>query len=182
MAPRGTRAVRLSFEELEPRVVPAYFSYGESVIYVRTLNGNSMVSDIGLVNNEFYLNAETSDQSLTYRVPGQWQATQSSPNPFQEVSGPTMAENCLLTQFFPGMSFDWDQTPLAPGTLVTADAEALGPREMPPAVAAANPLCGQSLFLLYYPSGVDPAAPTIHWLQFVTTNDPPLGNKPVSLS
>jgi hypothetical protein len=53
----------------------------------------------------------------------------------------------------------------------------MGPDRQTAEARAVAPSIAQSLFLSYNPTGGDPAASSIHWLQFVTTNAP-LGTRP----
>jgi hypothetical protein len=121
----------------------------------------------------FQLYAETYSVSDPYQAPnGNWQVVQSSPYPFQQIATPTQAEwNALFAQS-PGILWSSSALTLADNSLIIADAEAVGPSRQSAVNAANNPNVGQSLFLKYSPTGVDPAAASIHWVQFVTTNTP----------
>jgi Bacterial Ig domain/Calx-beta domain len=183
---RTKRNVSLCFEPLEDRCVPAYLVSTPGPFTVVGISDQAYTGPPGW---QFQLSASIVATSDRYAVPGApaapLQVVTSIPSPFQQMSMPTSIEWNLLCNQFPNMVFGLpldaanNSLTLANNSLIIKDAEALGPSKQNAADLAnpnIGPKVGQSLFLQYNPSGVDPAAANIHWLQFVTSSFPAGGN------
>jgi hypothetical protein len=164
MSKKLRKYIRLRLEELEPRCVPAYLVYSPQDFTVKSTNDNSVVEG-------FQLRASVVTTSDRYGSPdgAHWQAVASSPTTFSEILGPTSAESNVLQEDFPNATWQFSNVSLADGSLIIADAEAVGTSRRSPSLPQK---VGQSLFIKYNPTGLDPDPASIHWLQMVTTNVP----------